>query len=103
MTRHIACMRAALVALVAGYALTTGLAWAQEPTTVVATASDPTMQLVVDLLKGGGLPGVLALVAWWARGQLGAGIPVVVRLSDDDRRLLRSAAGEPTDPGVSRP
>ena len=43
----------------------------------------------MDLVRGGGLPLVLAYLAWWARGALGAGVPLVVQLHPDDRALFR--------------
>lgn len=53
--------------------------------------ADPTYDLIARLLQGGGLPAVLALVAWWARGLLAAGLSITVQLSAEDRRLLVAA------------
>ena len=47
---------------------------------------------MIELLKAGGLPGVVGMVGWWL-GR-GGGITLTVRLSDEDRRILRRAAGE---------
>ena len=96
-----ACARWALAALIAGIAATTSIAWAQEPATA-SMAADPGL-LLVELLKGGGLPAALAAAAWWARGVVGAGIPVVVSLSEHDRALLaRLRLDDRTDPGPPR-
>lgn len=46
----------------------------QDP--AVAVTADPVVGALLELLRGGGLPAVLALVAWWARGAVGGGIPV---------------------------
>jgi hypothetical protein len=62
------------------------VAHAQDPLTQLAT--DPSgVQVFTDLLSGGGLPAVLALLGWLA-GRWG-GVPVVLRMSDEDRRLLK--------------
>lgn len=96
--RHARCLRSALVAALVGLAWT---AYAQDPAPATAAAMDPTTGLLVGLLQGGGLPAVLAAVAWWARGAVASGIPVVVQLSDADRRLLEAVARrEVTEPGV---
>lgn len=78
---------AALAALVGVAAV----AWGQEAAEPVQAAAtgDPVTDLVLRLVSGGGLPAVLALVAWWARGQLGAGVPVVLQLHPEDRAELR--------------
>lgn len=66
------------------------VALAQEavPVTVPAV-TDPLAAALLAVLQGGGLPAVLALAAWWVRGALASGVPVTVRLSDEDRTLLR--------------
>lgn len=96
------CVRWAFFALAFGVVATQGIAWAQES----ATASVPhdSGMIFIELLKGGGLPAALAALAWWARGVIGAGIPVVVSLSERDRRLIEALTAriEQTDPGVSR-
>ena len=47
--------------------------------------ADPSTILLLQLLQAGGLPAALALMGWLlGRG----GIPIHVRLSDDDRKLL---------------
>lgn len=90
MTRHLRCFRWALAAAAVGLAWT---AWAQQnaapPDALGSLAADPTTGIVVSLLQGGGLPAVLAVAAWWARGSLASGVPIVVALSAEDRELLR--------------
>ena len=55
--------------------------------------ADPGTQLLLQLVREGGLPAVLAL----ACGLLARGIPLRVSLSDEDRSLLRRLGG--TDDG----
>lgn len=91
--RHLSCVGWSIVGAVVGLA---GVAWAQEASPSVAVASgDPTSDVLIRLLSGGGLPAVLAVVAWVLRGQLGHGVPIVVRLDPAvvrELRLLRKAA-----------
>lgn len=91
--RHLSCVRWSVVGAVIGLA---GVAWAQEASPSVAVASgDPTSDVLIRLLSGGGLPAVLAVLAWVLRGQLGQGVPIVVRLDPTvvrEIRLIRRAA-----------
>jgi hypothetical protein len=68
------------------------LAYGQEvPFSTGPSTSEPAeWHVLTELLRGGGLPAVLAMLAWWARGALGTGIPLVVSLHAEDRELLRS-------------
>lgn len=87
--KHLQCVKWSLLAAILGFA---AVAWgqAQEPTTA-AVASDPIADYLVRLVSGGGLPAVLAVAAWWARGAVGAGVPVVVQLHEADRALVKRA------------
>lgn len=68
------------------------VALAQDAPVPAPVTADPFAAALLALLQGGGLPAVLGLVAWWARGAVASGgVPVIVRLSDDDRRLLERA------------
>lgn len=87
------CTRYAAMGLGLGLAAT---AWAQDPVSAGVTPVDPSMALLLDLIRGGGLPAVLAVVGWWV-GR-GGGVKVTVELSEVDRRLLRRVAGD-TQPG----
>lgn len=85
--RHgLRCLSWSGVAAVLGFAI---VAHGQDPAQAAASAGDPAVSTLIDLVSGGGLPAVLALLAWWARGALGAGVPLVVQLHPDDRALLR--------------
>jgi hypothetical protein len=54
-------------------------------------AGAPPADLLTQVLSGGGLPVVLA----WGFFQIGrTGIPVVIKLSDEDRRLLETFADD---------
>lgn len=80
------CAAGASVGLVLGLAT---VAHAQGATDLVSQASaatsDPSTMLLLQFLQAGGLPAALALLGWLlGRG----GIPLHVRLSDDDRKLL---------------
>lgn len=91
--RHLRCMSWAVAGAILGLAVVAyGQATATSPTEIPSTTAgmtDPTVALVSQLLAGGGLPTVLALAAWWLRGAVGAGIPIVVQLHPDDRAELR--------------
>jgi hypothetical protein len=66
-------------------------AWAQADPTVPAEAlTDPGLHTLVELLQGGGLPAVVAILGWLA-GRWG-GVPLVVSLHADDRALLERAS-----------
>lgn len=78
------CLTWALGGLLLGLAV---VARGQDPTDVAVLADPTSMALLIDLLSGGGLPAVLALLGWAAHRW--GGLPVVLRLHDDDRRLLR--------------
>jgi hypothetical protein len=100
--RWLACVVGPIAGVVLGLAAT---AYAQESPGIVA--NDPTVDAVVHLLQGGGLPAVLALLGWWGRGLLASGIPIRVELHTSDRaeiRRLRQAldrredSGTPDDP-----
>jgi hypothetical protein len=62
------------------------VAFAQSP----PDPADPTTAILLHLLSTGGLPAVLGVAAWWLRGAIGAGIPVVVSISESDRRLIQA-------------
>lgn len=66
------------------------LAQAQDGPTGTAVP-DPLTSALVGLIRDGGLPAVLALAAWWARGVVTAGLSITVQLSPEDRRLLVAA------------
>lgn len=108
--RHVACLRTAVLAALVGLVATQSMAWAQDTPEAAAVVLDPGVLALIELVKGGGLPVVLAWVAWWLRGLMGAGIPVTVQLSDVDRALLRDARRDLdavgrlslTDPGSPR-
>lgn len=84
MPRWLACVVAPVAGVVLGLAAT---AYGQEAQPIVA--NDPTIDALVHLLQGGGLPAVLALLGWWGRGLLASGIPVRIELHTEDRRELR--------------
>jgi hypothetical protein len=84
---HAACAAWAL----AGAALGLGVAHAQDVAAVPATG-DAGLDLALRAAASLGLPGVAASVAWWLRGVLSAGL--TVRLSDEDRELLRALKRE---------
>ena len=80
------CMGGAVMGLVLGLAT---VAHAQGAVDLVPSVTppqtDPSTALMLALLQAGGLPAALALLGWLlGRG----GIPLHVRLSDDDRKLL---------------
>lgn len=83
-TRH-TCVTFAAVGATLGLA---AVAWAQEPNPAAQAALDPASLALVELLKGGGLPAVLAAIAWWLGRTAHQGLMLTVRLHDDDRRLL---------------
>lgn len=91
--KHLRCMSWAVAGAILGLAVVAyGQATATSPTEIPSTTAgmaDPTVGLISQLLAGGGLPTVLALAAWWLRGQLGAGIPIVVQLHPDSLAELR--------------
>lgn len=91
MKRHTTCTLGALLGLVVGLA---AVAHAQDPTDVVALADPSGLSTLVELVSGGGLPAVLAVLGWLA-GRWG-GIPVApltitVQLSPEDRAELKRA------------
>jgi hypothetical protein len=90
------------LAILAAFAAVAHAQGVDEPLT--AAVVDPTAALLVELLKGGGLPAVVGIVAWFGRGALAQGVPVVIRLADEDRALLRDLArrGDHTDPGAGQ-
>lgn len=76
-----------------------GSAYAQGDTVI------PGLPPEVDaVLSAYGFPGVLLLLGWWARGiaatyaeklpDMRDGVPLVVRLSDEDRELLNRLRGD---------
>lgn len=93
--KHVKCTAWAVAGAVLGVAV---VAWGQDtaPSTGAA-AADPTIPVLIELIKGGGLPTVLALLGWLASK---GGIPVVIRLSDEDRRAIRKLRPKP-DPDDS--
>ncbi len=82
--KHLHCLSWSIVAALLGFA---AVAYGQDPGASVA--GDPIMDTLVELVRGGGLPAVLAWLAWWARGALGAGVPLVVQLHPDSLAELR--------------
>lgn len=69
----------------------TGCAAYAQDTAVPASALGGSEAMLLELLRAGGLPAVLGFVGWmFSRG----GIPVVLRLSDEDRKLLEELAEE---------
>jgi hypothetical protein len=81
LSRHVKCAAWAVVGLLVGYAFT---AYAQDTQAPLPPSDfDDAWRLAQTL----GLPGVMAWASWTLRGLLRDGI--VVRLSDEDRELLR--------------
>ncbi len=85
---HLTCAGWAVGAAVCALAVSVSYAQGVDPAPV-APAMDPTSDLLLRLASTVGLPGVVAWVAWQLRGLLAGGI--TVRLSDEDRDLLRRA------------
>ena len=85
MPRWLACVVGPLLGALLGVAAT---AYAQDAV-APPVATDPTADLVLHLLQGGGLPAVLALLGWWGRGLLASGIPVRLELHPEDRAEVR--------------
>lgn len=88
---HTTCVIGALIGALVGLA---AVAHAQDPTDVVALADPSGLSTLVELVSGGGLPAVLAVLGWLA-GRWG-GIPVApltitVQLSPEDRAELKRA------------
>lgn len=84
MDRRLACIVGPLLGALLGVAAS---AYGQDAAS--NPAPDPTVDVLVHLLQGGGLPAVLALLGWWGRGLLASGIPLRVELHDTDRTELR--------------
>jgi len=83
---HWRCISYAMMGLLTGCA-----ALAQDGSVPALPAPTSTESLVLEGLRVGGLPGVLALTGWMVgRG----GIPVTLQLSDKDRELLQRLADE---------
>lgn len=83
MGKHSRCVAWGVSGLLIGLAVT---AYAQEGP-IAHQAMDPTgTEAILRLIQGGGLPAVFALLGWLA-GRKG-GIPVVLSLHADDRKLL---------------
>lgn len=80
------CAGGAVMGLVLGLATVAHAQGAVELVPSIAPPqTDPSTALMLALLQAGGLPAALALLGWLlGRG----GIPLHVRLSDDDRTLL---------------
>ncbi len=88
---HTRCTVGALLGALVGVA---AVAHAQDPADVVALADPSGISTLVELVSGGGLPAVLAVLGWLA-GRWG-GIPVApltitVQLSPEDRAELKRA------------
>jgi hypothetical protein len=81
--RHLSCVRWSTTGAALAIAAT---AYAQEGAPV-PPSGDPATDLLLRIAGTLGLPGIVAWVAWQLRGLLTAGI--TVRLSDEDRELLR--------------
>jgi hypothetical protein len=70
-------------------------AYAQDPVgTVPGLSTDPSIALLLDLLGRGGLPLVLVVLAWQARGALGS-LTVTVELGDSTLRRLARRLRDP--------
>lgn len=95
---HIRCGVWAVLGLVVGLA---AVAYgADEGAAAPATASTGDAAILLELVRSGGLPAVLAAVGWLlGRG----GIPVRIELSPADRELLEDLAAERADRGRRRP
>jgi hypothetical protein len=88
-TRHLACLRWSIAAALVGVAAAAYSQTAADVSVAPVGSGDPLADLLVRVVSGGGLPAVLALLAWWARGPLAHGLPVTVQLHPDDRAELR--------------
>lgn len=78
------CVAYSLVGLLVGVS---ALAWGQtQPEPATAPVADPMASLLTHILSGSGLPAVLAALGYWLGRN---GITITIRLSDDDRALLR--------------
>jgi hypothetical protein len=96
--KHTRCLGWALLGGILGVAMN---AWGQDTIVGDATvaALDPTTSLIVEMVRSGGLPGVLALIAWLAAR---AGPPTIrvihvqdeASLADRLERLERERKGE---------
>lgn len=87
MIRHLRCSGWSIAAalLVAGLS-----AYAQDqaaPSMSVSASPSTDLELMLRTASTFGLPGIVAAIAWQLRGLLASGI--IVRLSDEDRELLR--------------
>ena len=85
MIRHLRCSGWSIAAalLVAGLS-----AYAQDQAAPSVSAAPSTdLELMLRTASTFGLPGIVAAIAWQLRGLLASGI--IVRLSDEDRELLR--------------
>lgn len=93
--RHARCLGWAALGVLVGLAISS----ARADDGAAAAASDPLVELVMRLTDHNGLSVVLGVIAWWARGKFGAGIPVTVRLADEDRQLLARLVPPAPPPG----
>jgi len=81
---HTRCTGWALAGGLLGLAVT---AYGQEAAIPVVPMADPATDLFLRLAQIGGLPTIAAYLAWQGRSLLQGGL--VVRLSDEDRELLK--------------
>lgn len=93
--RHTACIGWGSLCALLGVAYT---AWAQDPAPLLEAAPtaavDPTTALLVEVLRAGGLPGVLGLLGFAAARVLSGWQPairhiIVLEAGDDDTALQR--------------
>lgn len=85
------CVRWSVIGGLLGLA---AVAWGQslpDDAAVAIATADPSAAALVELVKGAGLPGVLAMLGWWLRGITQQGLSLTIRLADDDRDMLRDA------------
>lgn len=87
---HFACIRACLVGVLLGVAIT---AFGADASSSSGDSALPGWLLT--LLHEGGLPAVLGWASWTLRGKLQNGIQLTVSLSETDRRLLRRLGDKP--------
>ncbi len=76
-------------------------AWAQAQAAPPATAptEDPGLAVLIAVLRSGGLPAVLAVIAWLVRGWLAnlEHLTITVRMHEDDLKHITDKLAERTD------
>lgn len=86
------CSIAGALAGLLGFAM---VAYGQDPSAPPALASDPAFQTLWEAGKMLGLPGIMTVLGFWARGLLKTGVPVApVDLSPRTIRRLAKAIRE---------